>query len=71
MLKKKKKIHYINEDGNELKRVGIYFEIRYTGETFEMFITVPINMTDEEIMNIARDFSNSETNCGFYYPDED
>ena len=38
-----KKIHYIDEDGNELKRVGIYFEIRYTGETFEMFITVPKN----------------------------
>jgi len=36
-----------------------------------MFITVPKNMTDEEIMNIARDFRNSETNCGFYYPDED
>ena len=66
-----KKIHYIDEDGNELKRVGIYFEIRYTSETFEMFITVPKNMTDEEIMNIARDFRNSETNYGFYYPDED
>ena len=66
-----KKIHYIDEDGNELKRVGIYFEIRYSGETFEMFITVPKNMTDEEIMNIARDFRNSETNYGFYYPDED
>ena len=66
-----KKIHYIDEDGNKLKKVGIYFEIGYTGETFEMFITVPKNMTDEEIMNIARDFRNSETNCGFYYPDED
>ena len=66
-----KKIHYIDEDGNELKRVGIYFETRNTGETLEMFITKKKNMTDEEIMNIARDFRNSETNYGFYYPDED
>ena len=66
-----KKIHYIDEDGNELKRVVLYFEISYTGETVETFVTIPKNMTDEEIMNIARDFRNSETNYGFYYPDED
>ena len=66
-----KKIHYIDEDGNELKRVGIYFKIGYTGETVETFVTIPKNMTDEEIMNIARDFRNSEINYGFYYPDED
>ena len=66
-----KKIHYIDEDGNELKRVVVYFKIRYTDETVEMFVTVPKNMTDEEIMNIARDFRNSETDYGFYYPDED
>lgn len=66
-----KKIHYIDEDGNELKRVVLYFEISYTGETVETFVTIPKNMTDEEIMNIARNFRNSETNYGFYYPDED
>ena len=66
-----KKIHYIDEDGNELKRAVLYFKIRYTDETVEMFVTVPKNMTDEEIMNIARDFRNSETDYGFYYPDED
>ena len=66
-----KKIHYIDEDGNELKRVVLYFKIDYTGETVETFVTIPKNMTDEEIMNIARDFRNSETNYGFYYPDED
>lgn len=66
-----KKNHYIDEDGNELKRAVLYFEIGYTGETVETFVTIPKNMTDEEIMNIARDFRNSETNYGFYYPDED
>ena len=66
-----KKIHYTDEDGNELKRAVLYFKIGYTGETVETFVTIPKNMTDEEIMNIAKDFRNSETNCGFYYPDED
>lgn len=66
-----KKIHYIDEDGNELKRVVLYLEIGYTGETLETFVTIPKNMTDKEIMNLARDFRNSETNYGFYYLDED
>lgn len=66
-----KKIHYVDEDGVAMKRVVLYFEIGYTGETVETFVTIPKNMTDEDIKNMARDFRNSETNYGFYYPDED
>ena len=66
-----KKIHYVDENGVAMKRVILYFEIGYTGETIESFVTVPKNMTDEEIRNMARDFRNSETSYGFYYPDED
>lgn len=66
-----KKIHYIDDEGNEMKKVAVYFELVYYGEVFKTFLTVPENMTDEEIMNIARDFRNGETKCGFYYPDED
>ena len=66
-----KKIHYTNEDGASMKRVVLSLEINYTGEILETFVTVPKSMTDEEIMNMARDFRNSETNYGFYYPDED
>lgn len=65
-----KKIHYVDDEGNEMKKVAVYFELVYYGEVFETFLTVPENMTDEEIMNIARDFRNGETKCGFYYPDE-
>ena len=66
-----KKINYTDENGIAMKRVVLYLEIGYTGEMLETYVTVPKNMTDEEIMNIARDFRNSETNYGFYYPDED
>lgn len=66
-----KKIRYVDDEGNEMKKVAVYFELVYYGEVFKTFLTVPENMTDEEIMNIARDFRNGETKCGFYYPDED
>ena len=66
-----KKIHYVDENGVEMKRVVLYLEIGYTSEMLETYVTVPKSMSDEEIMNMARDFRNSETNYGFYYPDED
>ena len=54
-----------------MKRVVLYLEIGYTSEMLETYVTVPKSMPDEEIMNMARDFRNSETNYGFYYLDED
>lgn len=66
-----KKIYYVDNEGNEMKRVVIYFEVTYTGATLETFLTVPKGMTDEEIMLLAKSFRNTETKCGFYYPDED
>ena len=66
-----KKINYTDENGVAMKRVVLYLELGYTGETIETFITVPKNMTDEQIMNMARDFRDSEIKYGFYYPDED
>ena len=65
-----KKINYTDENGISMKRVALSLEINYTGEILETFITVPKNMTDEQIMDMARDFRDSETSYGFYYPDE-
>ena len=65
-----KKIHYTNEDGISMKRVALSLEINYTGEILETFVTVPKSMTDKEIMDMARDFRDSEIKYGFYYPDE-
>ena len=53
-----------------MKRVVLYLEIGYTSEMLETYVTVPKNMTDEQIMNMARDFRDSEIKYGFYYPDE-
>lgn len=65
------KVIYTNDDSARLKRLVIYFTVKETQATLETFITVPENMTDEEIMNLARTFRNAETECGFYDPDEE
>ena len=65
-----KKIHYTDENGVAMKRVVLYLEFGYTNETIETFITVPKSMTDKEIMDMAKDFRDSEIKYGFYYPDE-
>ena len=66
-----KKINYADENGTAMKRVVLYLEFGYTGETIETFITVPKSMTDKEIMDMAKDFRDSEIKYGFYYLDED
>lgn len=65
------KVNYTNDDGARLKRLVIYFTVKETQTTLESFITVPENMTDEEIMDIAKQFRDAETECGFYDPDEE
>lgn len=66
-----KKIHYVDNDGNELKKVMVSFEITYTGEVFQTIMLLPKDMTDEEITEIARRFRDTETKYGWYYLDED
>ena len=66
-----KKIHYVDNDGNELKKVMISFEITYTGEGFQTIMLLPKDMTDEEITEIARRFRDTETTYSWYYPEED
>ena len=44
-----KKIHYVDNDGNELKKVMVQFEITYTGEGFQIVMLLPKDMTDEEL----------------------
>ena len=66
-----KKIKYVDNDGNELKKVMISFEITYTGEGFQTIMVLPKDITDEEITEIARQFRDEETKYGWYYPDED
>ena len=66
-----KKIKYVDNDGNELKKVMIYFEINETGESLETILLLPKNIKDEEIAKIARQFRDEETKYGWYYPDED
>ena len=66
-----KKIHYVDNDGNELKKVMISFEITYTGEGFQTIMLLPKDMTDEEITEIARQFRDEETKYSWYYPEED
>ena len=65
------KVNYTNDDGAILKRLVIYFTVKETQTTLESFITVPENMADEEIINIAKQFRDAETECGFYDPDEE
>ena len=66
-----KKIHYVDNDGNELKKVMISFEITYTGEGFQTIMLLPKDMTDEETTEIARQFRDTETKYSWYYLDED
>ena len=66
-----KKIHYVDNDGNELKKVMVSFEITYTGEGFQKIMLLPKDMTDEEITEIARQFRDEETKYGWYYADEE
>ena len=55
-----KKIHYVDNDGNELKKVMGSFEITYTSEGFQTITLLPKDMTDEEITEIARQFRDIE-----------
>ena len=66
-----KKIKYVDNDGNELKKVMISFEITYTGEGFQTIMLLPKDMTDEEITEIARRFRDTETTYSWYYLDEE
>ena len=66
-----KKIKYVDNDGNELKKVMVSFEITYTGEGFQTIMLLPKDMTDEEITEIARQFRDTETKYSWYYPDEE
>lgn len=66
-----KKINYVDNDGNELQKVAIYFEIKETGQSIETILFLPKDMTDEEIAKIARQFRDEETSYGWYYPEED
>ena len=65
-----KKINYVDNDGNELQKVVIYFEIKETEQSIETILLLPKDMTDEEIAKIARQFRDEETSYGWYYPDE-
>lgn len=66
-----KKINYVDNEGNEMKKVVIYFEVKETGQTLETILLLPKNIKDEEIAKIARQFRDTETTYGWYYPDED
>lgn len=66
-----KKINYVDNDGNELKKVTIYFEVKETGQSIETILLLPKNIEDEEIAKIARQFRDEETSYGWYYPEED
>lgn len=66
-----KKINYVDNDGNELKKVTIYFEINEIGQSIETILLLPKDMTDEEIAKIARQFRDEETKYGWYYSDEE
>lgn len=66
-----KKINYVDNDGNELQKVAIYFEIKETGQSIETILLLPKDMTDGEIAKIARQFRDEETSYGWYYPEED
>ena len=66
-----KKINYVDNDGNELQKVAIYFEIKETGQSIETILLLPKDMTDEEITEIARRFRDTETKYSWYYLDEE
>ena len=65
-----KKINYVDNEGNEMKKVAIYFEIKEIKQTIETILFLPKNIEDEEIAKIARQFRNTETTYGWYYPDK-
>ena len=65
-----KKINYVDNDGNELKKVAVYFEIVDTSQTIETTLLLPKDMTNREILEVARQFRDGETTCGWYYPEE-
>lgn len=66
-----KKINYVDNEGNEMKKVAIYFEVKETGQTLETILLLPKSIEDEEIAKIARQFRDTETDYGWYYPEED
>ena len=66
-----KKIKYVDNDGNELKKVMVSFEITYTGEGFQTIMLLPKDMTDEEITEIARRFRDTEKKYRWYSRDEE
>lgn len=66
-----KKINYVDNEGNEMKKVAIYFEVKEIGQTIETILLLPKSIEDEEIAKIARQFRDTETNYGWYYPEED
>ena len=66
-----KKINYVDNDGNELQKVAIYFEIKETGQSIETILLLPKSIEDEEIAKIARQFRDEETSYGWYYPDKE
>ena len=66
-----KKINYVDNDGNELKKVTVYFEIVDTGQTIETTLLLPKDMTNREILEVARQFRDGEITCGWYYPEEE
>lgn len=66
-----KKIHYVDNEGNEMKKVAIYFEIKEIRQTIETILLLPKNIEDEEIAKIARQFRDTETTYGWYYPNEE
>ena len=66
-----KKINYVDNDGNELKKVVVYFQVNETGESLETVLLLPKNIKDEEIAKIARQFRDTETKYSCYYPDDE
>lgn len=66
-----KKIKYVDNEGNEMKEVVIYFEIKETGQSIGTILLLPKSIEDEEIAKIARQFRDTETTYGWYYPDEE
>ena len=66
-----KKINYVDNEGNEMKKVAIYFEVKETGQSIETILLLPKSIEDEEIAKIARQFRDTETNYGWYYPEEE
>lgn len=54
-----------------MKEVVIYFEVKETGQSIGTILLLPKSIEDEEIAKIARQFRDTETTYGWYYPDEE